>query len=133
MYDGVEANRGDDVVAVAMNDAENVEEATKQISQSLSRLRYRIDQSDAESGFVQTQEREFTSVMESETIRLNVAILDASTAEVTGEYEGAVLPGDGEWNRISFQGVSSGPLKVSWEKMLEAAQEIGRIENFRSE
>jgi len=67
-------------------------------------------------------------------IRLSVAVLDESTAEVTGEYYGtSIVTGDDSWKRIGYKGARGDNERVSWNNMLEAAEAIGKIQQFATE
>ena len=135
MYKGTQLNKDANVITVNIDGASSIEEATRQASQALVRERYRIDQTDAESGFVQTAEKEVGGGMSASVdIRLSVAVLDESTAEVTGEYYGtSIVTGDDSWKRIGYKGTRGDNERVSWDHMLEAAEAVGTIGSFSTE
>ena len=135
MYKGTQLDKDANVITVNIDEASSIEEATRQVSQALTRQRYRIDQTDAESGFVQTEEKEVGGGMSASVdIRFSVAVIDESTAEVTGEYYGtSIVTGDNSWKRIGYKGTRGDNERVSWDYMLEAAEAIGTIESFSIE
>lgn len=134
-YQGLQLQKNANIIVVDVEGAADMEEATQQAIRALKRERFRIDESDESAGYVQTERKEVGGGLQASVeIRLDLAVMDANTVEVTGEYYGtSIISGEDSWKRIEYKGMKGDNERVSWDNMLDVAERIGEVSQFTSD
>ena len=122
----------DNVIVLSVSGSNSVKNTTEKVIRSLRRAGYRIDQSDKETGYVQTKEKTHDrGMMNAEvTVRLDATIVNPSTAELTGEFKNyKLLDNEEQWEPIGYADNRSDD-GSSWDMLLKAAEQVGSIDEF---
>ena len=130
----IQVTEGAKSIQVELAGASSREEATNQITNALAGEGYRIAESNAQAGVVQTEPREVDgdaigSV--AANVRLNIVLENSSSAVVEGEYNAPASTGTDLETSITFGHSPGSRPATAWNQMLKAAEKIGTVTDFK--
>lgn len=126
---------GNEVVEVRVTQARTREEAANQLVRRLDRAEFPVDWFEREAGYLQTTEM---IMGDSLALRLNVALVESTTVEVTGQYRLTENESDTQWQQIKYD--HDGPdssldyattaQEVGWVVLFQASASLGRVTGY---
>ena len=128
---------GNEIVEVQVTQASTQEEATDRLVQRLDRAEFPVDWFERDAGYLQTTEM----VMgDSLALRLNVALVESTTVEVTGQYRRTEKGAGGEWQQIAYDHdgpdsslrYASTAEQVGWVVLFQASASLGQVTGYGS-
>ena len=132
---GLKIHKGTNVIIVKIEDADTAEEATENAADAL-RMRFQIAEMNQEQGYVRTASKQYNRNIFSSNVRfrLRVAVIDAETAKVTGDFVAHSSDADrAQWHPISYRGQKGSRALTSWAQLLAASEHIGTVIDFRTD
>ena len=126
---------GNDIVEVQVTQATTQEEAADKLVQRLDRAEFPVDWFERDAGYLQTNEM----VMgDSLALRLNVALVESTMVEVTGQYRRTEKGEDGEWRQIAYDHdgpdsslrYASTAQQVGWVVLFQASASLGQVTGY---
>jgi len=128
---------GNDVVEVQVTQATTQEEAAGKLVERLGRAEFPVDWFERDAGYLQTNE---IVMGDSLALRLNVALVESTMVEVTGQYRFTDEGADGEWRQIAYDHdgpdsslrYASTAQQVGWVVLFQASASLGQVTGYGS-
>jgi len=130
----IQVTEGEKSIQVELAGASSREEATNQITNALAGEGYRMAESNAQAGVVQTEPREVGADAIGSVaakIRLNIVLENSSSAVVEGQYDAPVSREPDLETSITFGHSPGSKPATAWNHMLKAAAKIGTVTDFK--